>query len=262
LDHPAHGKEDQNGQIARSAVFIIFCFLALGISDTALARALKGTVKNGTYTAPGNQFSFPVPSNAIVEDRVKVIPVSHFYERAFYPVPSSVEIPRRTQWLTVSFLDSRGLSNEIHSMPITGDSFAPVLPALHRGMARRFLQDMALPEWQSSVSRDSWLADNIEYLKLDGREALMATLLVPGATIKGVAWKPEEARLHLHFGVLVFIKDNHVYMLIQSAANYRLPRPEFVDSKTSLQEFHRSITFNTDSALAAASSGPTNVTSR
>ena len=140
-------------------------------------------------------------------------------------------------------------------MPITGDSFTPLSLALHRRAAQRFLQDIALPEWLSSVSRESWLADDIEYLKLDGTDALIATLLVPRAGIKGVTWKPEGARFHLHFGVLVFIKGNYVYMLVQSAANYALPRPEFVDSKKSLQELYRGITFNTDSSLTTASTG-------
>jgi hypothetical protein len=134
-------------------------------------------------------------------------------------------------------------------MLITGDSFIPVSPALHRRTAQRFLQDIALPEWLSSVFRESWLADNIEYLKLDGADALNATLLVPRVGIKGVMWNPEGARFHLHFGVLVFIKGNYVYMLVlvQSAANYRLAKPEFVDPKRSLQEFYQGITFNTDS---------------
>ena len=105
-----------------------------------------------------------------------------------------------------------------------------------------------MPEWFSSVSRKTWLPVDIEYMNLDEMEALITTLLVPPEGIKGVTWKPEGAGFHLHFGVLVFIKANYVYMLVQSLANYTLPGPEFiVDSKSSLQEFYRGITFNTDS---------------
>ena len=80
----------------RSAIIIVFCYLAIYTNDTVVAGTLKGTIKGGGYFAPANQFSFPLPPNAKVEEKAKVIPVSHFYQRAFYPVPSSFEIPRKT----------------------------------------------------------------------------------------------------------------------------------------------------------------------
>jgi hypothetical protein len=56
--------------------------------------------------------------------------------------------------------------------------------------------------------------------------------------------------------VLVFIKGNYVYMLVQTLANYTLPKPEFVvDSKRSLQAFYREITFNSASRPTTASTG-------
>jgi hypothetical protein len=182
----------------RTGILIVLCFLIVSSNEAGLTRTLRGTIKDGRYIAPDNQFSFPVHPNAKVEDRLKVISVSRFYERAFDPVPSSIEIPRTADWLTVSFRDSCGLSDEICSMPITGDSFTPLSPALHRRTVQRFLQDVALPEWRSSVSEESWLADDIEYLKLEGTDILIATLLVPRVGIKGVTWKPEGAKFHLH----------------------------------------------------------------
>jgi len=236
---------------SRSAI-IIFCFLALYPQNYSFTRPLKGTIKGDKYIAPNDQFSFSVPPNAKIEERFKVISLSHFYQRTYYPVPLSVAIPDKTELFTVSFMNSHGLSTEITSMPIDNSS-TPLPQALYRRTAQRFLQDIALPEWRTAVSRESWLGDDIECLKLDGMDTFFTALQIPNEGMKGITWNPEGARLHLHFGVLVFIKGNNVYMLVQSEANYKLARPEFIDTKRSLQEFYRSMTFNAGQSLAAVS---------
>jgi hypothetical protein len=237
------------GLSERTGKAIFLFFLIVSSNETALARSLRGTIKEGKYIAPYHQFSFPVQPEVKVEDRLKVIPVTHFYERAFYPVPEIVEIPHMANWFSVSFRDNRGLSNLICTLPIRGDSFTSLAVGLHRRTAQRFLQDIALPELRSSFSKGSWLSDNIEYLKLDDTDAIVTLLNTPPEGIKGVASNSEGTRLQLTFGVLVFIKRNCIYMLVQSLADYTLSRPEYVvDFKGSLQVFYRSISFNSDSS--------------
>ncbi len=139
-------------------------------------------------------------------------------------------------------------------MPITGDAFNPLSVGMHRRTAQRFIQDIALPEWVSSVSRDAWMGTTLEDVKLDETEALTGSLFVPPTDIKGVRWRADGARYHLYYGVLTFVKYNRVYVLIQSAANYYTSgNQEFLDPKQSLQELYRSITFNSGSNQAAAS---------
>lgn len=227
---------------ARLATLLLSLFLACQSSAVLFARNLVGTIRDGRYFAPGSRFSLPVPPNAKVEDRLKSIRVSHFYARAFYPVPSVVEIPRKADWLVVSLEDRQGTRFEVHSLPLAGESFTGLPAGLHRRAAQRFLHDIALPQWFRKNARGSWVPAEMEFIRVDDVEALLTTVLMPPGTVRWARWKPEGGR-YLTFGVMVFLRYDCIYMLVQSEGNYRQSRPQLVDSRRSLPDFYESLTF-------------------
>ncbi len=221
---------------------IVILFLLSPAGD-ARTRSLHGTMADGKYLEPGKRFAMLLPSGVQVQDRIKTIPVSHFYERAFYPVP--VDIPQRATYLMISLQEGGGIRYEIRAMPIQGDTFTPLSAGLHQRTARRFLEDVILPEWRRSVSKATWLYIDPQLVKLDGIEAVFGQLLMPADTVKWAKWKPEGAKFHLTFGFLTFVKDDHLFMLAQTSANYLQQRPEFLNLKSSLTTFYRTIAFYT-----------------
>jgi hypothetical protein len=207
-----------------------------------LARTLKGTISNGRYIAPDRKFSFPVPANAKVKDDAKTIPVSRLYLRAFYPVPADIKIPQRADWFTVSVQEGLGSEREIHHLPITGDGFSPLPVGLHQRTLWRFLYDLALPEWFGSISKEGWVGEP-EFIEVDRMDALFTGWIVPPEAIKGLKWSAEGTRLFFHFGILVFIKGNDLYMLSQPQATNGSFPSQSIGFKEALIDFYRTISF-------------------
>lgn len=235
--------------------------------DGVLARTLKGTISNGRYVAPNSKFSFPVPANARVEDAAKTIPVSRLYLRAFYPVPADIGIPQKADWFTVSVQEGLGAARAIHHLPITGEGFSPLSVKLHQRTLWRFLYDLALPEWFGPISKEGWVSEP-EFIRVDGMGALYTHWIVPPEAIKGLKWRAEGTRLNFHFGILVFIKGNDLYMLSYPEVTNESSRSQPIDFKEALIQFYRTISFEptlqgrvdlaakTKSSLASCESNP------
>ena len=58
---------------ARSAIVTRFLLPRDLSPESEFARTLKGTIRSGKYIAPNDRFSFAVPPNTNVQDRIKVI---------------------------------------------------------------------------------------------------------------------------------------------------------------------------------------------
>ncbi len=224
---------------------------SLGV-EASQADKLKGRIDEGRYLSLGGDFSFGVPTGVELKDGIRRIPVSRFYLRAFHPVPDSIDIPKKATWFSVFMQDRLGVKKEIHSMRITVDSFSPLAVGLHKRAINRFLRDIVMPAWFSSISEDSWIGAEPEFIQLEGGNALFAWVMIPPDTIRGVKWEGRGTRFNLIFGVLILARSNVLYLLSQPAANYELERPQFTDVRKSLIEFYRTITFKSSPRLTTA----------